>query len=514
MNKKILLFLILLKSNLFADNEILSFVCVKRLNTRPGESVSALSLESLSNTLKSLNAELQNSNIATEKLKDYLDEYLDTKIFRIEYGTDLKTRSDLLSNYSYFMDKMTKLSESTSDPIRKKKFEELKNLRLFSYQIMTRGKLRLSEDTNKIPFWIEDAAEAEAQLINSKPLIYGKILDLLQFSGGYGDFYKNMPIAFGGMQLTDFLNLCITMNNEIKKKVCDQSGSFLNGFKKSCSLINATVDNEWQKQNFFYSLDVLDKEAKTDITLKTLGGIPQKTFIDIRDKLDDFDGKTPENLKLSAKIIYLNAAWSAGFMPILEPMLRDRGLMIGVVSTPSDNDSSSDITDKLYTKKSFQSNYIISAFFDWYKQSAMNTINTNNGIFPYIILKKIEGRLFVHYFMDPGLKDFIVGLEKREDAKKENILSKENFPGLQKFNEKYNKEANGLVERIYIWWCSWHTPITDAVIKQATDEALKVKTLLSFFQTSNIYLKPHASFDDFKNAALNLFETDASKQIK
>ena len=229
-----------------------------------------------------------------------------------------------------------------------------------------------------------------------------------------------------------------------------------------------------------------------------------RIFKSLRDKLDNFKPDLIDDLKITANNIYLNSHWSACVFPVLEPMLEDDGLIIGVVSVPSDTDSSTDITDQLYDKETIKSFDIVKAFFDC--NTPMDIININNGFVPYVILKKKLGNLFFHYFLNSEMNDFVQGFKKRSEAKSSDILTKTNFPGLQMFNAKYNKENNIFVERIYIWYCCWHNPITDEVIKQATDEALKLKSLLSFLQERNIYLKQHESFDEFKDSALNLFE--------
>ncbi|KKQ32594.1 MAG: hypothetical protein US49_C0006G0045 [candidate division TM6 bacterium GW2011_GWF2_37_49] len=516
MNKKIfiLLILTLLKNTIIADSEILSLVCVKPIITQPGENSNVLALESLSNTLKDLNkGKLEQAGSDFEDIKSDLDEYLDPKIFRTEYGTDLKNRYDLRRYYDLFIEKIDMRIANTKDIKIKQQFKELRNLRICSYQALTRGKYPLFETDNKISFGIEVAAEASVQLLNKKPSLYGKTLELLQFTGGYGNFYRELPIACAGFQLIEFLNLCLLLNNEVKNAINDPGKSMINAFKRSCSLINATSDPDWQQQKFEYSIDELGNESKEESTLKSLGGIPQKTFTDIRKDLDNFKFRLTDNLKITAKTIYLNAAWSAGVMPVLVPILKDGGLMIGVISAPNDNDSSTDITGKLYSEKTIQSKDVVKAFFECFKTSPMDITYANNGFSPYVILKKKMGRLFLHYFLDPEINDFVLGFNTREDATSENIVSKSNFPGLQEFNTKYNKENNNLVERVYIWHCCWHAPVTIDIIRQATDEALKLKSLLTFFQKSNIYLKPHDSFDEFKNKALALFAIEETKDI-
>jgi len=398
MDKKIfILFLLtLFKNTIIADNEILSLVCVKPITTQPGETSNVLALESLSNTLKELNkGRLEQSVYDFKDIKSDLDEYLDQKICRIEYGTDLKSRSELRKNYDLFIEKIDKRIIKTQNIKTKQEIKELRNLRISSYQTLTRGKYPLFETDNKVSFGIEEAAEARVQLLNAKPDLYGKTLELLQFSGGYSNFYIELPVSFAGFQFIEFLNLCLLLNNDVKNTINAPGKSMINAFKRSCSLINATVDKDWQQQEFEYYID----EVKTESTLKSLGGIPQKTFTDLRKDLDNFKIELTDDLKITAKTIYLNAAWSVGIMPILVPILKDGGLMIGTISAPNDNDSSTDITNKLYSKKTILQKDIIKAFFDCFQKSPMDITYTNNGFSPYVILKKKLGRLFIHYFL-------------------------------------------------------------------------------------------------------------------
>jgi hypothetical protein len=488
-------FIIYFASTVHAENEFLSLTCVKGITTYPGDISNALSLESLSSTLK----ELDKNEIDPLKIKSDLNEYLDPKLIKIEFGTDSKSRASLKKNYNVFIDKLDKICETIKNSEKKEDLKKVRNLRIFSYQALTRSDFIQDKDKNEIPFGIEEASEAVSQLLNIKPQIYNKTLELLQFSG-LGDYYGALPVRCAGLELTDFMDICLILNNNIKNE------SLLNLFKRSCGVINATAGVEGRQQKFSYSRDVSGQKEKVEVELKALGGIPKKTFEKIREALDEYKFDVDDDLKLSAKIIYLNSAWSVGIIPIVLPLLEEGGLAISVVSSPNDLDTSTDITEKFYSKESATSSSIIRAFFDLCQTSQMDITNANNGFCPYFILKNKLGRFFLHYFLDPKLTDFVQGFEKRDKTKPANIISKEKFSGLQDFNEKYNADENPLIERIFIWHCCWHAPITEDVIKTATDEALKLKSLLRYMQDNNIYLKAHDTFEEFQKLALSLFE--------
>ncbi len=357
------------------------------------------------------------------------------------------------------------------------------------------------------PFTITPLEDAFMVLHASRSELQGKTLNVLRFDGGHGNFVRGLPVLAQGFLLPDVLWLACFLNSNVREKL---DRGLLRELQNSCetTLANTTL---WEPSTYYsihgskyiapYEVPFyrVQGENVMEERISRCDGVSRHAFITIYSGLSRFATEHFANsLQLKTKVLYTTSCFSASFVPILEPLVDDNGIIICSLSDvvglapifdASNNLLADSIMDIMYLDERYKTspktpNLSLRAFFDWCEADNTHQYDRACGFFPYGIVTKQGGVLTLHYFYDPSVLSVAMAT-----------------------NEKFatfvqvNPESNNFQRCLFLH----HTkgPANESYDEHCLS-VRKTMEMLDYLQRHNIRLQRYNNYEAFKESILGL----------